>query len=983
MWLAAARSWRRGLRGDLRAKSSRRTHEIREALRVVDPRCHHAERKNTGESGAYEYSKNEHEVHAGAIDGNRRCIERTRAVLARAVHFGPMQVGRVAQHLSLAFALALAAVLGSSSHAGDIDVKVLHFGAGDIVRGGGSVAVQLEFRSALTEPIEIEAVWELENADRDITENSRRVLLNPSQPLRRWVYGELPPYPEGTLRDTIYDLRLYEVREGARVRDLGTAKIAPQNAETAPQFLAPEDDGLLAVGGRSYGLDIFAQSRDQSGRIPSMNTLTLIGNLRDSDAFPDRWEGYSQFDALVWGGGTVPPARISDEAARAILEWVDRGGNLIISLPAAGDPWSIGTSGRHGFSDVLPSVAPQRVEDARVAEFLPLLSLSNALRARDAKTRVAIFDPATLDRDWQPFLAFPVREESDRALAATRDVKREGATQNEAEISPDDLGGRVVGIRCRRGFGTITLLGIDVDDLAARGLQTPAIPNGDVFWNRLLGRRADTPSGAEYTALAEAKRLTTGGYSKRIGDGANIAEIIGLSGEAALGVLAATGVFALYWLVAGPLGFAILKAFRREKWSWVAFLGVAAGFSLLIWAAGGSMAGNSARIRHLTVLDLVARAPGEYAPLKPQWRRATSWFSLFAPEYGETRVELDPDANESLRNLLTSWRPYEGTPIAFPSRERYEVPIDEPNIAVAPSRATSIDFKARWLGVPRDKWGEMPSVTRPVRVSIDRSASPASISLEGGLTHGLPASLENVLIVHVWPIRNPLLTVGLPDEKGIADRRFSAQLPNRGAMVSVASWPAGTELDLAKTFPTTSVADRMSLERAISDKYYAPLYKSASQLGVNIGLGSDNINLETELEMLSIYGMLRPPTYLQDPPRDPAVLTVKRFGGRELDLSSHFTEPCIIVMGWLRSAELPYPVLVDDESVPSEGRVLVRWVLPLPAELESIIPSWPARLSAVSADEKRAKQDATDDRGGESSEDEAADPAGESRDGGA
>ncbi|MDI9402746.1 MAG: phage holin family protein [Limnohabitans sp.] len=874
-----------------------------------------------------------------------------------------MQVGRVAQHLSVAIALVLAAVLGSASVAADIDVKVLHFGAGDLVRGGGSVAVQLEFRSALSDPIEIEAVWELENADRDITENSRRVLLNPSQPLRRWMYGEMPPYPEGALRDTIYDLRLYEVRDGTRVRDLGTAKIAPQIAETAPQFLAPEDDGLLAVGGRSYGLDIFAQSRDQSGRIPSMNTLTLIGNLRDSDAFPDRWEGYAQFDALIWGGGTVPPARISDEAARAVLEWVDRGGNLVISLPSAGDPWSVGTSGRHGFSDVLPSTAPRRVDDVRVADFLPLVSLSDGLRARDARTRLAIFDPSTLDRDWVPFLAIPAREESDRARAVARNP-----TSTDEEISPDDLGGRIVGIRCRRGFGTITLLGIDVDDLAARGLQTPSIPQGDVFWNRLLGRRADTPSGAEYTALGEAKRLTSGGYTKRIGDGANIADIIGLSGEAALGVLAATGVFALYWLIAGPLGFAILKAFRREKWSWVAFLAVAAGFTMVIWAVGGSMAGSSARIRHLTVLDLIARAPGEYAPLKPQWRRATSWFSLFAPEYGETRVELDPNAKDGLRNALTSWRPYEGTPIAFPSRERYEVPIDEPHIAVAPSRATSIDFKARWLGVPREKWGEMPSVSRPVVVSIDRSTSPASISIEGGLTHGLPAALENVLVVHVWPVRNPLLTMGLPDESGIADRRFSAQLPNRGAMVSVASWPAGTELNLAETFPKTSVADRLGLERALSDKYYAPLYKSASQLGVNIGLGSDNIDLETELEMLSMYGMLRPPTYLQDPPRDPAVLTVKRFGARELDLSSHFSEPCIVVMGWLRNAELPYAVVVDGEDVPSEGRVLVRWVLPLPSNLESIVPSWPARLSAESADEKRAKQTGTEQDQGTSDE---------------
>ncbi|MFM7259727.1 MAG: hypothetical protein ACKO3W_03905, partial [bacterium] len=527
--------------------------------------------------------------------------------------------------------VALIGVFAVSARGADIDVKVIHFGCGDVLRGGGPTAVLIELRSALDAPVEVEAAWELPNADLDIAEYSRRFVLNPGQATRRWMYGVLPPYAEGTLRDEVYDLRLFALEAGERARDLGTVKIAPRApvAETEPQFLSLEVDAIAVVGPRSYGLDIFEQTR-ANGVIPSMNAATVLGKLRDEGAFPDRWEGYAQFDALLWGGSAVPPSRLSEDSAQALLEWVERGGNFIIALPAAGDPWSIGSAGRHPLSAVLPSTAPTRIDDVRVSSLLPMLSVQDALRQPTARTRLAVFDPKTLDTGWRPFLAVPARRDST------------GAAVVSVRYTADDIDGAIIGIRREYGFGHITVLGLDVEDLAARGLQTPAIPEGDVFWNRLLGRRADTPSGAEYTALEEAKRLAGGGFSQRVGGGETVANEIGLAGEATVGVLAATAVFGLYWLIAGPFGFALLKMVKRERWSWVVYVAVAGIFSIGIWAIGSTMSGATARVQHLTVLDMVERAPGEADPTAPQWRRATGWFSLYAPSYGTTRVELDP-----------------------------------------------------------------------------------------------------------------------------------------------------------------------------------------------------------------------------------------------------------------------------------------------------------------------------------------------------
>ncbi len=816
---------------------------------------------------------------------------------------------------------ALSGVLGSVAAAADIDVSVIHFGAGDVVRGGGPVAVQVEFRSALDKATEIEAAWEIPNADLDIAEYSRRIVLNPGQAQRRWLYGTMPPYAEGALAGSVFDLRLYELSGGVRVRDLGTARIGPGNSQNPTRALSLAADVFAVVGPRAAGLDIFAQAQS-TGTIPSMHAVTAIANLRDADDFPDRWEGYATFDSLVWANGAITPSRLSEESARALAQWMERGGNFVVALPAAGDPWSVGVDGRHGLSALLPTKAPVRIDDVPVRELLPMLSVSNDLRDPNAKTRLAVFDAATLDRGWRPFIATPA-------------TKAGGTHALAKELGPYE--GKLVGIRREVGVGHFTLLGLDVEELSSRGLQVPALPQGDVFWNRILARRADTPSGAEYTELSTAGRmLGNGGYSREIGDGKRVQEAIGLSGQAAVGVLAATAVFGLYWLVAGPAGYALLKSIKREKWSWVAFVGIAAVFTVGIALAGRVTAARNARVNHLTVLDFVERAQGEGDITQAHRARATSWFSLFAPGYGMVELSVDPGADVGVRNLVSSWQASSSSSSGFPSRERYRVPIDGSDRVSVPSRATSIDFEAQWLGGVAERWGRLPHVKDAVSVSIDESRNPAQISIAGSLQHALPGTLKDVLVIHVWPKQNPLQSFGPPDGTNKPPTRsFSAQLPNRGAMVSLDAWPAGRPLELSQVFAAARLNDRSGLESTLLLRYYEPIAKNAT---LTMGLGGDTIGLNPSLEMLSIYGMIPPPPYLRSNSGNDAILRFNRTGARDLDLSGYFAQPCLIVMGFLDNAALPFPLLLDGDPVASEGRVMVRWVLPLPADADWIVP---------------------------------------------
>jgi hypothetical protein len=89
---------------------------------------------------------------------------------------------------------------------------------------------------------------------------------------------------------------------------------------------------------------------------------------------------------------------------------------------------------------------------------------------------------------------------------------------------------------------------------------------------------------------------------------------------------------------------------------------------------------------------------------------------------------------------------------------------------------------------------------------------------------------------------------------------------------------------------------------------------------------------ERNLDMLSLYQMLPPPTYRKQAKQMAAPVRFKRSLGRELDLSAWFTRPCLIVTGYLDAQALPVEFTLDGDRPASDGTIMIRWILPLPAE---------------------------------------------------
>jgi hypothetical protein len=59
---------------------------------------------------------------------------------------------------------------------------------------------------------------------------------------------------------------------------------------------------------------------------------------------------------------------------------------------------------------------------------------------------------------------------------------------------------------------------------------------------------------------------------------------------------------------------------------------------------------------------------------------------------------------------------------------------------------------------------------------------------------------------------------------------------------------------------------------------------------------------------------------------------VRREATHGMDLGRWFTQPCIIVIGYLvdPNQDAPISTYVDGKAVPARGTTVVRWVYPLP-----------------------------------------------------
>ena len=840
-----------------------------------------------------------------------------------------------------ALALAAVALLACVARAADVDIALVRMGVGGHVRPGDPTAILVRVTSALTEPVQARIEWSVRNADGDLARYGREVALAPGAPVERWINGVMPIVSSSALASTelVSVVRVLRVEDGRATRVLGERRIDGAAAEEPPVAVEVNEALVGVIGDGRAGLAGISTPTPKASFIASANEVTRIARGIDAGGLPDRWDALSSYEALIWTN--APLQNLAPDQARALLDWVRRGGNLVIVLPESGDPWGLAAGrARNPLAEALPAKA-QRRDAVPVADLLPILSKTRELRNAAARTSVWTFAPAAGDA-WQPLLRLPCKVDARTGNL----VPREGT-----------LDGECVAVRRATGFGFVTVVGIDVDGLDRRSLAAEGIPQSDIFWNRILGRRADTPSAADWNALEAANKLDLRNTIEIPADGgATINSLIGLPTRAAGGVLGLMAAFAVYWVLAGPAGYFVLRAMKRPQYAWLAFVGVAAAATLVAWAATGLAELTTARVQHLTVID---RVDGPGVPAAERGTvRATSWLSAALPGYGGARLALQPEKGAAGADLVWSWfPPPAGNTSGFPDVEAYDVPQASPGAYDLPARATSTVLAAQWMGAAPPQWDALPAPlrTHPLQQRIQWTTDGPTILLTGMLQHELPVALTDVTLVHVTPFR--------PDERRTAGQpptiRPSGAMPSFGRMIRMDKpWEPRTPLDLARTLYAAENAEGVAPQPARKDDVLSVTQQlarafrgkiSQSTLGyVDPGAIFD---ASEQVEMRWWFGMLTPPAYVTTADtnalswRGPSARYQRDFG-RNLDLGARFATPCLIVVGRVQDRgasplPMPFPLTIDGREPEADGTTWVRVVIPLPEDAGAMVPPMP------------------------------------------
>lgn len=821
----------------------------------------------------------------------------------------------------------------SAVDVGEVEVAAAAFGTGSTARPGEWIGLKLELTDSSDRPREVLVRVTLRDRDGDRPVWERTVATNPGLKQPVWVYCRLPFWftPSSVLAVAVHAAG--ERGDASRDPALPSATVGrllgAANIPATPRLLDPRVGMIGVVGRRSLGLTRY----EGFGTAPHL----ALGHERtelvpiDAAGLPDRWTGLAMFDTIAWGEGQ--PGQLAPDTAHAIREWVRRGGHLVVILPRVGQTWSDETV--NPLFDLIPKVRIERSESVDLAPFEPMLRRARAgARPLPNAETLHVFAPA---------------------VGSGVQGEPEGTWGDAVPIlnAPD---GRCIAVRRLEGTGAVTLIGLD---LASRFFQQGDAPEADLFWHRILGRRGALPNEDELTTADGRQRsvskptLVPTTLDRDFGGQINKEE------RAAAGVLIGFVVFIAYWLVAGPVGFLVLKRTGRSHHAWVAFTLAAGVFTAIAWGGATAIRPRRVEASHLTFLDHVYGQP---------WQRARSWVNLLTPVYGEARIAVgDPATREGgaggvaaiatsdrFHNTIAPWdTPGSDSGGGFPDARAYRIESKEPEAIEFPARSTVKQFQVDWAGGPR--W----SMPRPEpgpdgerRIELLPDPAIGRAMLRGVLTHDLPGPLSEVTIVVVRGQKrlDPIL-VSINGEQILANV-IVARFPGTW------TWAPGAKLDLeAIKRENTTISD--------SAGFFASLLPQAREDDPTLGEEHFNpLGLPGRLNALAFYSQLQPPRLDNGVRGDPqpAALRTMTHGW---DLGRWFTQPCVIVVGHLgEDGDQPSPVpLYADigggyREAPTRGRTVVRWVYPLsPADGGGGPPAVTARSTLPNSPEGNSDTD--------------------------
>jgi hypothetical protein len=749
----------------------------------------------------------------------------------------------------------------------DYSITVNSLGIGNTWTSGLVTPLKVTVTSKVNEATAAWVQWEVSDADGDTVLWGKPITLSPVSNTSTWLYAPIEPW---AMPSSTWTIRVRQWVDGEPLGELATAQFSG-NSIGAVQ--TKKTEGLIAIfGTRRLGL---AEYQPHTPIEVKQEATIIVSGLQTSD-LPDSWPCFESLDAVVWADATP---QFSYRQENAVLGWIERGGHFIISLPTIGDPWNLG-SADGPLSELLVGIKPT-IEQIQLGFLDGVLGRNRGWPAMDLTIRT--FSTKKGDE------LYPVLQ-----------------TRN----------GKTIGVQRAVGFGSITVLGVD---LASGQLASIGLPETDVLWNRILGRRNDTPSQSTITKLKTDGQLSLSIPTiTHLPTGSLVAQEIAMSTTASGRLGTVFLLILVYWLCSGPISYFILKRKHKLRWSWVIFVSIASTFTLVTWGLATTTTSVKTPLKHITVIDHIYGG---------DWQRAIGWCSVYLPTFGDSIVELGGDET----NLLLPWTsPDANLTAEFVDHQEVIVNLDHvPNQFNQPSRATTSNFSYEWLGGI-----DHPFYDALIRVALNNEptwhATPGRNTigeLRGAIVNHATRTMHDVTVIWVTGNQTTIPQLGRYHDDSIAPwvkLEDSGRLLNLAYSWRIPKWDSGDTID----FAGLDVTPASSLSVGLKSRYQS---KASERRLLNAGIVSKKM-WRKKMEMLSLYSTLEPPAYLKraTSKQSPRTHQVIREGGHEFDLAEWFGKPCIIVMGFIPSAPIPVPIYVNGEQITeSTGETFVRWVYPL------------------------------------------------------
>lgn len=779
-----------------------------------------------------------------------------------------------------------------------ITIDAENLGLDGIVRPGAWTPVRVTLKSNLPKPTAVICQWTLDDVQGDRVVVERELTLNPDRSQHRWLYAQ----PHVNISSPRWNFHALDANTG---KLLGTHRV-----QVRAERIKNTQVAVIGIfGHRPGGLQAYASEHTQHEPIHFLN-LERTRNL------PDRWYGYSMMQALIWtrGDQSNDPDDLDRETNDAIREWVRRGGHLVIALPTVGQLWTKST-----MSDLLPPVDLIRHTDQEMPWFLSLL-------------------PGKIDKI--DYLELRPRAGSKQKVTTLLRAKRgpdpvypkdtAEATAANTTFGPREEHGPAIVAAHRYGYGMVTLVGIDLND---RRLLNAQLPNGPYLWGNIFGWRSPA-----FTAAFIKNRMQAddGGLPIDLGRekeelGGFIDGGIRMTKQVAGRLMAAIFLFSLYWLVAGPIGFAMLRQRKILHHSWLAFTGVVLVFTVLAWGGAFMLRPIKTNIMHFSVVDFDSQSQDVHIH---------SWFTLYVPKHGEVEVKVDPEDAAAGIHVLASAGLMEGSDRGeFLDPQNYSMHAGSPSHLRIPFRSTSKQLEADYLGpLTDDNWIKPTPGSLPLRTKVVISGLPPFPT--GGISHGLPGTLRHVLMVYCpgnnkppWVYR-PAKSSWPPQQSMTLDPpglpkplHLTASLDTMSKITHFhtrSPTPGGKPI--GRRWENEGYLGRLIQTRGTK---LDPRYGTQPPTATRSGYPMKNV------EMLSFYSALPPPDFTN---KDWVQMSVGGFAaqqrqvrglGRAIDITAWTSLKQLIVIGLLDKTPLPLPLSVDGRTVSSKGCSVVRWTCPV------------------------------------------------------